>query len=90
MANRKMDYTALFFLLNLTTTHTTSLHHYHCNSDVYSPASGMADLQQLTTLYNVVSLITVPSSGMIPDNTLNQGSRKMSFIGGAQPGLFDA
>ena len=37
-----MDYTVLFF-------QTTSLHH-HCNSDVYSSASGMADLQQLTTL----------------------------------------
>ena len=44
-----MDYTALFFLLILTTTQTTSLHH-HCNSDVYSSASGMADLQQPTTL----------------------------------------
>ena len=44
-----MDYTVLFFLLILTTTQTTSLHH-HCNSDVYSSASGMADLQQLTTL----------------------------------------
>ena len=39
----------LFVLLILTTTQTTSLHH-HCNSDVYSSASGMADLQQLTTL----------------------------------------
>ena len=46
-----MDYTALFLILVLTTTTTqaTSLHH-HCNSDVYSPASGMDDLQQLTTL----------------------------------------
>ena len=44
-----MDYTVLLFLLILTTTQTTSLHH-HCNSDVYSSASGMADLQQLTTL----------------------------------------
>ena len=44
-----MDYTVQFFLLILTTTQTTSLHH-HCNSDVYSSASGMADLQQLTTL----------------------------------------
>ena len=44
-----MDYTVLFFLFILTTTETTSLHH-HCNSDVYSSASGMADLQQLTTL----------------------------------------
>ena len=44
-----MDYSVLFFLLILTTTQTMSLHH-HCNSDVYSSASGMADLQQLTTL----------------------------------------
>ena len=42
-----MGYSVLFFLLIL--TQTTSLHH-HCNSDVYSSASGMADLQQLTTL----------------------------------------
>ena len=40
-----MSYIVLFFLLILTTTQATSLH--HCNSDV---ASGMADLQQLTTL----------------------------------------
>ena len=44
-----MDCTILVFLLISTTTQTTSLHH-HCNSDVYSSASGMADLQQLTTL----------------------------------------
>ena len=46
-----MDYSVLVFLLILTTTSTktTSLHH-HCNSDAYSSASGMADLQQLTTL----------------------------------------
>ena len=44
-----MDYTVLFFLLVLTTTQATSLHH-RCNSDVYSSASGMADPQQLTTL----------------------------------------
>ena len=44
-----MDYSVLFFLFALTTTQTTSLH-YHCNSDVYSSASSMADLQQLTTL----------------------------------------
>ena len=43
-----MDYTVLFILI-LTTTQTTSLGH-HCNSDVYSSASGMADLQQPTTL----------------------------------------
>ena len=48
--NRKMDYTILFFLLTLTTyTTQTSLDH-HCNSDVYSSASGMDDLQQPTTL----------------------------------------
>ena len=41
-----MDYTALFLILILTTTQTTPLHH-HCNSDVYSSASG---LQELTTL----------------------------------------
>ena len=40
-----MDYTVLFLIL-LTTTQTTSLHH-HCNSDAYSSASG---LQELTTL----------------------------------------
>ena len=39
----------LFFLLVLTATQTTSLHH-HCNSDVHSSASGMADVQQLTIL----------------------------------------
>ena len=39
----------MLFLLNLTTIQKSSLHH-HCNSDVYSSASGMADLQQLTTL----------------------------------------
>ena len=40
----------LLILTTTTTTHTTSLHH-HCNySDVYSLASGMADLQQFTTL----------------------------------------
>ena len=44
-----MDYIVLLFLLIVTTTQTTSLHH-HCNSDVHSSASGMADLQQLTTL----------------------------------------
>ena len=44
-----MKYSALSLLLILTTTQTTSLHH-HCNSDVYLSASGMADLQQLTTL----------------------------------------
>ena len=47
--NRKMDYSIVFLILILTTTQTTSLHH-HCNSDVYSSASGMADLHQLTTL----------------------------------------
>ena len=41
-----MDYTALFLILISTTTQTTPLHH-HCNSDVYSSASG---LQELTTL----------------------------------------
>ena len=46
-----MDYTVLFFLAILTTaTQTTPLHH-HCNSDVNSPASGMADLQQHTSLH---------------------------------------
>ena len=44
-----MNYSVLLFLLILKTTQTTSLHH-HCNSDVYSSASGMADLQQFTTL----------------------------------------
>ena len=47
--NREMEYTVLFFLLILTATQATSLHH-HCNSDVYSSASGMADPQRLTTL----------------------------------------
>ena len=41
-----MDYIALFLILISTTTQTTTLHH-HCNSDVYSSASG---LQELTTL----------------------------------------
>ena len=43
-----MDYAALFLVLILI-TQTTSLHH-HYNSDVYPPASGMADLQQNSTL----------------------------------------
>ena len=47
---RWTDYTVLFFFLTLTTyTTQTSLDH-HCNSDVYSSASGMDDLQQSTTL----------------------------------------
>ena len=41
-----MDYTALFLVIILTTPQTTTLHH-HCNSDVFSPVSG---LQELTTL----------------------------------------
>ena len=54
-----MDYTVLFFLVILTTTQATPLHH-HCNSDVYSPASGMADLQQLTTLqYCIIDNCTI-------------------------------
>ena len=44
-----MDYSVLLFILILTTTQTTSLDH-HCNSDVYSSASGMDNLQQPTTL----------------------------------------
>ena len=39
----------LSLILTQTTTQTTSLDH-HCNSDVYSSASGMDDLQQPTTL----------------------------------------
>ena len=43
-------------ILTATYDQTTSLHH-HCNSDEYSPSSGMADLsiQQFTiyTLYNI-------------------------------------
>ena len=45
----EMDYIVLFFLLILTTTQTMSFHH-HCNSGVYSLASGMGELQLLTTL----------------------------------------
>ena len=41
-----MNYNVLFLVLILTTTQTTPLHH-HCNSEVYSSASG---LQELTTL----------------------------------------
>ena len=44
-----MDHSVPLALLILTITQTTSFHH-HCNSDVYSSASGMADPQQLTTL----------------------------------------
>ena len=44
-----MDYTVLFFLLIITVTQTTPLHH-HCNSDVYSSASGVDYLKQPTTL----------------------------------------
>ena len=44
-----MDYTVFLLILISATTQTTSLHH-DCNTDVYSSASGMADLQQLTTL----------------------------------------
>ena len=54
-----MDYSVLFFLIILTTTQTTSLHH-HCNSDAYSSGSGMADLQQLTTLqYCLINNCTI-------------------------------
>ena len=54
-----MDYSVLLFLLILTTTQTTSLHH-HCNSDVNSSASGMAELQQLTTLqYCLIDSCTI-------------------------------
>ena len=55
-----MNYIVLLFLLILTITQTTSLHH-HCNSrsDV---ASGMADLQQLTTLqYCLIDNCTIIS-----------------------------
>ena len=53
-----MDYAALFLVLILI-TQTTSLHH-HCNSDVYPPASGMADLQQNSTLqYCLIDNCTV-------------------------------
>ena len=41
-----MDYIALFLIVILATTKTTPLHH-HCNSDVFSSASG---LQELTIL----------------------------------------
>ena len=56
-----MDYTVLFILLILTAiaTQTTSLDH-HCNSDVYSSASGMDDLEQPTTLqYYLVDNCTI-------------------------------
>ena len=42
-------YSVLFLILFLTTSQTASFHH-HCNSDVYSSASDMADSQQLITL----------------------------------------
>ena len=44
-----MDFTILLVLVVLTTAQITSLHH-DCNSDVYLPASGMADLHHNTTL----------------------------------------
>ena len=58
--NRKINCPVLFFLLILT-TQTTSLHH-HCNSDAYSSASGIADLQQFTTLkYCLIDNCTIIS-----------------------------
>ena len=45
-----MDYNTLVFLAILTTATTQTALHHQCNSDVSSLASGMADLQQLTTL----------------------------------------
>ena len=54
-----MDYTVLFFLVILTTAQTTSPRH-DCNSDVYSPASGMADLQHNVTLqYCIIDNCTI-------------------------------
>ena len=54
-----MDCTVLFFLVILTTAQTTSPHH-DCNSDVYSPASGMADLQHNATLqYCIIDNCTI-------------------------------
>ena len=54
-----MDYTALFFLVILTTAQTTSPHH-DCNSDVHSPASGMADLEHNATLqYCIIDNCTI-------------------------------
>ena len=49
LVDRMMDYRVLFLFLILITTQTTSLHH-HCNSDVYSSASGMPDSQQSISL----------------------------------------
>ena len=48
-AKGEMDYIILLLIPILTVTQTTSVRH-NCNSDGYSSASGMADLQQLTTL----------------------------------------
>ena len=56
-----MDYTVLFFLAILTVTETTLIRH-HCNSDVHSPASGMADLNQPTALqYCLIDNCTIMS-----------------------------
>ena len=41
-----MDYTALFLVLISTIIQAASLHH-HCNSDVYSSASGFQELSTL-------------------------------------------
>ena len=51
-----MDYISLFLILVLTATQATPLHH-HCNSDVYSSASG---LQELTALqYCIIDNCTI-------------------------------
>ena len=62
-----MDYSVLFFLLIL--AQTMSLHH-HCNSDVYTYTHQLAVWLTFSNSlhYNIASLITVPSSGMILDN----------------------
>ena len=62
-----MDYSVLSFLIILTTTQTTSLHH-HCNSDAYSSASGMTDFQQLSTLQYCL----IDNSTIIRNNTGQQ------------------
>ena len=57
-----MDYSVLLLILSLSTAQTTSLHH-HCNSDVYSSASGMPDFQQSIALpYCLIDNCTIMRS----------------------------
>ena len=57
MVNRKMNCIALFLILILTTTQSMTLRH-HCNSDVYSSASGL-QLVSTTLQYCLIDNCTI-------------------------------